>query len=1469
MSDADSNSMTPIKRALLEIRELKSRLAAVDAARREPIAIIGCGLRFPGGVDDADSLWELLRTGTDAITEIPRERWSLDALYDPDLDAPGKMITRYGGFLADVDRFDAEFFGIAPREAETMDPQQRLLLEISWQALEDAGHASPQLAGSKTGVYIGISNSDYGRALMAQRDELHVYSASGGAYSVAAGRLSYFLGLQGPSMAIDTACSSSLAAVHLACQALRLGECDMALAGGVNLILSPEANIGFSKAGMMAPDGRCKTFDAAADGYVRSEGCAMIVLRRLSDALADGDRIVAVIRGSALNQDGRSGGLTAPNGPAQESVIRAALDSAGLEPRDVGYVETHGTGTPLGDPIEAGALGNVFARGRAQPLRIGSIKTNIGHLESAAGVAGLLKAALMLHRRQIPPHLHLREPSPHVDWAGLALTVPTQLSDWDESAAPLRAGVSSFGFSGTNAHVILEQAPAAAPGKVAGAERPLYLLALGARDSSARNELAGRYAALDPGHGDVASVCYTAAAGRTHFRSRLAVVGRNLAELRDGLRAHLAGRDAPAVLASGNATHSRPRIAFLFTGYGAQQRGMARGLYERSPEFRASLERCDALLASRLGRPLVELLYADGIRDDVLDDSALGHPALFAVEYALAQTWRSWGMEPLVVVGHSLGEYAAACIAGVMDLADALHLVAERGRLSRDLPGESAMLAVTATRGAVEDLLRGASETLVIAVHASPSSFVLSGTSREIAAVAERASRRGIETKAVRASKGFHSPLVGPALGELERVAEGLEYRAPEIDLISNVTGRLAKPGQIDRPGYWVEHMRSPVRFSDSMQELAGLGITHCIEIGPHPVLSALGTECLPDAPIQWLPSLRRGREDWAEMLESLQRLYVDGADVDWVGFERGGARRRVALPTYPFQRRRYWAVDFDAQPMASAPRVDVASLMSAQAQQGPLDFNAATYASRLELLARLTAAHAARTLRDSGLFTRAGERRTLTEVMQAGGFGATYAHLVGRWLQDLATRGVLRSDGDHFVSDQSLSNPGLDVLWREVDACLADDPAHLRYLHRCGDLLGAVLTGRTSPLETLFPGGSFELAADLYTRSGVMRYVNAIARCGIEALAGAVPRGKALRVLEIGAGTGGTTAALLPGLPADRVRYVFTDVSQVFLDRAREVFAEHRFLDFRLLDLERDPATQGFEPGSFDVVISANAVHATRDLRVALRHLRDLLVPGGTLLLLESTRHHAWFDMTTGLIEGWQRFDDGLRADNPLLAAPQWCAALTEAGFASAQAWPQAPSVAETFGQHVLHARTPALDAAQKYADSPAQGSTQGVGTGSGTALAIPAIRARLATALPDERQEILREFVRERVQKVLRLAPDQLPGRAERLMDLGFDSLMAVQLRGLLGKELGLDRPLPATLMFDHPTIDAIADYLLGRLGEAAATQGAPAASQGGSAEQANASVGCVDDARVAQVAAMSDDEIAALLNQRLEAP
>ncbi len=661
--------LSPVKRAILELREMRARLDEVERRRTEPIAIVGLGLRFPGGANDPASFWQLLHDGVDAITEVPADRWDVDAYYDPDPLAPGKMSTRQGGFVVDVDQFAADFFGISPREAIRMDPQQRLLLEVAWEALERAGQSTDKLFGSQTGVFLGISNSDYLRLQLADAEEIDPYVGTGNLLSVAAGRLAYTLGLRGPNMVVDTACSSSLVAVHLACQSLRLGECSLAVAGGINVILSPEVTINFSKAQMMAPDGRCKTFDAAADGYVRSEGCGVIVLKRLAEAIAGGDNILAVIRGTAINQDGRSAGLTAPNGPSQEEVIGRALAAAGVEPAQVNYVETHGTGTALGDPIEVRALAAAYGPGRPAdaPLMIGSVKTNLGHLEAAAGIAGLMKAVLALQNEEIPPHLHLKTPNPHLGLADLPIVIPTERTPWPAGKRPRLAGVSSFGFSGTNAHVILEEAPGSVPARPEP-ERPLHILALSAKSPTALERLARRYEQHLAAHPEQAlgDVCFTANAGRGHFEERLAVVAGSSAEMRARLAAAFAVDD-PIGLVRGRAPAAGPPdVAFLFTGQGSQYVNMGRRLYDTQPTFRDAMDRCAELLQPYLERPLLAVLYPDaaahaGKPNPIVDDMAYAQPAQFAVQYALAELWRSWGIEPAVVAGHSVGEYAAAC----------------------------------------------------------------------------------------------------------------------------------------------------------------------------------------------------------------------------------------------------------------------------------------------------------------------------------------------------------------------------------------------------------------------------------------------------------------------------------------------------------------------------------------------------------------------------------------------------------------------------------------------------------------------------------------------------------------------------------------------------------------------------------------------------------------------------------------
>jgi acyl transferase domain-containing protein len=666
-ASAIANALSPIKRALLALEDMKGKLAAATYTKTEPIAIVGMGCRFPGGVDSPESFWELLRQGEDAVTDVPADRWNMDDYYDPDPDQPGKIYTRKGGFLTQpVDEFDPQFFGISAREAISLDPQQRLLLEVSWEALEQAHYSQERLTNSKTGVFVGICGNDYNKLLWeaGNLEQVDAFSATGSALSIAAGRLSYALGLKGPSLAVDTACSSALVAVHLACQQLRQGDCDMAIAGGVNLLLSPESSVAFARIRVLDPAGACKTFDASASGYIRGEGCGVIVLKRLSQAMADGDKVLAVIRGSAVNHNGRSSSLVAPHGPSQQALIRSALEQGGVDPAQVSYVEVQGTSTALGQPIEVEALSAVLGENRApdQPLWIGSVKTNLGHLEAASGMASLMKVILSMQHGQIPPHLHFKQPNPYINWDELPVRVPTQLTPWPTNSSRL-AGVSAFGFSGTNAHLVVESPPSNESMYLEECDRPLHVFTLSAKTEVALASLVERYEKHLLANPDVAlaDFCFSANAGRSHFPYRVSFVTDSLLDLSDQLAAFTLSvsstETAPKKL-------STPKIAYLFSGEIAQMDAGMQQLYETQPSFRQAFDRCQEIL-----QPDRPASFVPGSDTPV---------TLFAVEYALAQLWATWGIQPNLVVGMGVGEYVAACIAGVMSLADAIKLVAQQ-----------------------------------------------------------------------------------------------------------------------------------------------------------------------------------------------------------------------------------------------------------------------------------------------------------------------------------------------------------------------------------------------------------------------------------------------------------------------------------------------------------------------------------------------------------------------------------------------------------------------------------------------------------------------------------------------------------------------------------------------------------------------------------------------------------------------
>jgi acyl transferase domain-containing protein/acyl carrier protein len=1638
------------KRLMLLAVELQSRVEALEQAQNEPIAIVGMACRFPGGANTPEQFWEMLRDGVDAISEVPAQRWDVASYYDPDPNAPGKIASKWGGFIDDVDKFDPQFFGISPREAVTMDPQQRLMLEVSWEALERAGYAPDSLSTSQTGVFVGICNGDYGQMIMSGNpDDWDVYLSTGNAHSVVSGRLSYIFGLQGPSVSVDTACSSSLVATHLAVQSLRNGECRMALAGGTNAILSPETTITLSRAGMMASDGRCKAFDAAADGFVRAEGCGVLVLKRLSDAVADGDTVLAVIRGSAINQDGRSNGLTAPNGPSQVAVIQAALANAGLEPQDISYIETHGTGTSLGDPIEVQALGAALGGGHSaeNPLVIGSVKANVGHMEASAGVGGLIKTVLMLQHGAIPPHLHLHQPNPYIPWDELPIAIPNSLTPWETADGRRIAGVSSFGFSGTNAHIILEGAPPAdtAPTEV---ERPAHILTFSARSERTLRELAARFRDLLLTQLSLADAAFTANNGRSVFAHRLAVIGTSAEQMSATLSAYLNGEDTPEAIYAHFQDARAPEVAFLFTGHGSQYVDMGRQLYETQPIFRQAFDQCDALFGAYLDVSLGRILFsADGADGALLNNMAYAQPALFALQIALAQLWLSWGVRPAFVAGHSLGEYAAAVIAGVFSLADGVKLVAARGRLMNSLPEAGEMVAVFADEATVTAAVAPFAKRVSVAVINGPSNIVISGAKDEIAQVLESLKAQGIKSRKLAVAQASHSPLIDPMLAEFERIAGEITYSEPEIGLVSCLTGKLAEGREVCSAGYWRRHIRQPVRFADALNSLLAAGLGVFVEIGPNPTLISIAQRAVGDDAALWLPSLREKTDEWTQILDSVGRLYGAGVGIDWRGFDQPYPRHKVALPTYPFQRERYWIKPSkrrsdsprDAHPLLGArlrspslrdvvyeTRLSVQSpaflnhhrifgvvilpspafiemaLSAARLAFGEQSYSVENFAIyealilpdegeraaqivltpledgrssfqvfsdddgewKLHVTGQIAVVQAearhfgeqpaaiqARCTQEitgddyyarvselglefgtsfrgiTHLWRRDGEALGRVELPEAllresreygihPAFLDACFHLVGAPLaqDDLESaylliaierfrlyqpppaalwayaeikpgsattkevfagdirlfdeRGMLigeatglqlkragrdallqatrQQNDDWFYRvewqprphpqpqftpqpteyigaldttvqqaqhalDESAAQHGLeayaelaveldvvsvaytvraleqlgaaftpgaaidpaalavvpgqrrllsrlldqlvhDGLLRtagaaytvQADAPDLDADAHLQtlvaaypafsaeinLLARCGPHLGDVLRGERDPLTLLFPEASFAATEALYQDAPFARAYNPLVGQLVADAVRDLPAGHTLRVLEIGAGTGATTASVLPLLPSDS-EYVFTDLSPLFLARAHEKFSAYSALTTQLLDIERDPLEQGFAAQRFDVIIAANVLHATRDLRQTLANVRRLLTPGGLLVLLESTTPQRWVDLTFGMTEGWWRFSDAdLRPDYPLLSAQAWCDVLRAAGFADAHSVPGAGMQGVLAGQAIIAAREPLAPVAVAPLEQPGRWLIFADAGGIGAALA-EALALRGAEAL------------------------------------------------------------------------------------------------------------------------------------------
>ncbi|WP_182884032.1 type I polyketide synthase, partial [Microbispora sp. H10949] len=941
-----------LKRSIAETKQAEKRLRQIEAKSREPIAIVGMGCRLPGGVASPEDLWDLVAEGRDAVTEFPADRgWDLDALYDPDPDQPGTSYTRHGGFLDDVAGFDAAFFGISRREALASDPQQRLLLEVAWETLERAGIDPTTLKGSRTAVYAGVADRTYGSRLPEVPEDLEGYLAIGNLGSVLSGRIAYTFGFEGPAVTVDTACSSSLVALHLAVQALRTGECDLALAGGVTAMASPIGFTEFSRQRGLAPDGRCKAFSSSADGTGWAEGVGLLLVERLSDARRNGHRVLAVVRGTAINQDGASNGLTAPNGPSQQRVITHALHNAGLTPSDVDAVEAHGTGTTLGDPIEAQALLATYGQDRERPLWLGSLKSNIGHAQAAAGVAGIIKTVHAIRNGLLPRTLHVDQPTPHVDWTTGNIKLLTESQPWPDHGHPRRAAVSAFGVSGTNAHVIIEQAPdqidaattveappngsrVTSTGSLAPAEAghqapatqdpgahdtprpvdvsqgrgvPVVGWVVSARSPEALRAQAARLADhLDRHPGlDAVDVAHSLTTTRAHFDHRAVITGTTPQELLDRTRALADGRNTPGIV-TGTA---RPgKVAFVFTGQGSQRPGMGRGLYAAYPTFATALDQAiealDEHLAGHTPVPLREVLLGDADQT-LLDQTLYTQPALFALQTALTHLLSTWGITPHAVAGHSIGAIAAAHTAGILTLTDAATLVTTRARLMHTAPPGGAMTAINAPETAITPHLAAHEGRVTIAAVNTPTSTVISGDHDAVTHLTERFRQQGHKVRALTVSHAFHSPHMDPILDDFHKAIDDLTHTPPTLTFVSDLTGTPTPP---DGPDYWTHHLRNPVRFADATRTLHDHGATTYLEIGPDGILTGLIRDTLDGTPdLVAVPVLRRDRPEphTAVTAAAHTHTHTHGAPVDWTAIH--GPATTVDLPTYAFQHEHLW----------------------------------------------------------------------------------------------------------------------------------------------------------------------------------------------------------------------------------------------------------------------------------------------------------------------------------------------------------------------------------------------------------------------------------------------------------------------------------------------------------------------------------------------------------------------------------
>ena len=1591
----------------------------MSGKRKETLAIVGIGCRFPGGVYDPESFWKLLIEGRSGITEVPEGRWNVDRYYDPNPQIPGKMVTRWGGFVDGIDKFDARFFGITPREALRMDPQQRWLLEVTWEALEDGGLAPDRMSGTNTGVFVGIASNDYANIQMKGPADVDVYTNSGSTLSIASNRISFLYNFKGPSLSVDTACSSALVAINLACRSIWDGQCDSALAGGVNALLTPDASIGFSKASMLSPDGQCYAFDARANGYVRGEGAGILVITPLKKAQEEGLPIYALIRAAVVNQDGRTNAMTVPGVKSQSDMLEEAYRQAGITPKRVRYMEAHGTGTPVGDPIELQALGNILCRGRGkgEECVIGSVKTNIGHLESGSGVAGLIKAALVLKHRTIPPNLNFETPNPNIRFDELRLRVPTEAEPLPCDGESVVVAVNSFGFGGTNAHIVLEEAPPQKKKiepkrKKRSSEGPVLLPVSANTEESLKAYVSAFRDMLENGsqNGRVSlpDLASTAALRKSHHEHRLAVVGVTSKELAEKLQAWEREESRVPGLVSDRAAAKETTAIFVFSGQGPQWWGMGQELLRTEPVFRKAIKQIDKLVYALGGWSLLEEM-SRGKVDSNINRTYVAQPAIFAVQVGLAELWRSRGVEPVRVVGHSVGEVAAAYWAGIYSLEDAVKVIFHRSRLQEKTSGAGRMAAVGLTQEKAKEAIRGFENQVAIAAINGPAMVTLAGDTEVIETVIEPLEEQKVFVRWLQIDYAFHTHQMNPIKDELLESLADIEPKPGDVPFISTVAGDKLGGEKLDA-SYWWKNVREPVRFSDAVYNIIEGGDELFLELGPSPIHSASINECLTQAGKTGttLGSLRRRQPEQSYMLETLGRLYAMGYPIKWEALQDADSRF-VRLPSYPWKHESLWleseeskaqrlspivhpllgvrvsspspSWEFELDPRAFSylddhrfwdsmifPASGFAEIGFAVARElfpdehyvvedikttkalfysdrnvptlrvlfDEADGSFRIYSSTLSRTDWDLNAHGQLqilTPRERDTVDLAAIRDSLEEKLDhdqyysdyedAGyQFGPNFQLLQNIWVKPGETIGEIvaseevlegleeyhfhpavldacfqcvkgaqvapegrlakdnfylpatikrvrlygpierrlwghadlylddgevmeanvevfndrgervadilgfrverveqsdtKSEGDIFRcfyqlewkekhlrgsgASGSAKFAGTEVILRELephvgevykrydleryfnefmstleDICVlfiinafcelgwrptpgerfrfsdfvgelgivdqherltrsflvaldkedvlktvadeewevlkAPKPAEALplideleekypnfasdlHLERvCGARLGDILSGKVDPMEVMFPGGSVERFSDFYKEGADFLAYNELIQIAISRAIEDLPQRRTLRVLEVGAGTGSLTRSVLPILPKDRSEYSFTDIGPLFLNDARKEFSEYDFVEYRLLDVEKDPVEQGMKLHSFDLILATDVLHATSELRKTLGVVRDLLASNGLLIFLEVTSPRLGLDMVFGQLKGWWQYSDtDLRSHSALLPREKWEKLLNESGFENVASFVDGPREEET-SQTVFLAKGPELD--------------------------------------------------------------------------------------------------------------------------------------------------------------------------------